>query len=293
MSIDKLNNILASYYEPVRKSIIGNDIMFIRNVTALPCFEYPIKPGVVVSVHCFSGSADVSVNMKHWTLGKNQSLTVQPDNMMQFHSVSDNFVALVIFISVKLFDDFELDAKIKANTFIYLRNIPIRQLKKVDIDLMNNYYSMLEHVAGMNDNSYKLHIIKLLLLAYFYIFANPEHIRNFVETVHSRTEQYFEAFHDLLLIHYRESRDVKFYAEKMCLNAKYLSSLIKQITKKTASEWIDGYLMLEAKSLLKLKGATIQEISNYLGFPDQSTFGKYFKRHAGVSPKGYILRHSD
>jgi AraC-like DNA-binding protein len=130
-------------------------------------------------------------------------------------------------------------------------------------------------------------------LAYFYIFANPEHIRNFVETVHSRTEQYFEAFHDLLLIHYRESRDVKFYAEKMCLNAKYLSSLIKQITKKTASEWIDGYLMLEAKSLLKLKGATIQEISNYLGFPDQSTFGKYFKRHAGVSPKGYILRHSD
>jgi AraC-like DNA-binding protein len=51
--------------------------------------------------------------------------------------------------------------------------------------------------------------------------------------------------------------------------------------------------MLEAKALLKLKDATIQEISNRLGFPDQSTFGKYFKRHAGVSPKEYVLHHKN
>jgi AraC-like DNA-binding protein len=291
MAIDKLNNILASYYEPVKKSIVGDDIMLIRNITTLPCFEYPIKPGVVVSMQCFSGSADVSVNMKHWTLEKDQSLTVQPDNMIQFHSVSDDFTASVTFISVKLFEDFDLDLKIKTSTFIYTRKIPVQQLKKVDIDLLQNHHAMLELVADMNDNPYQLHIIKLLLLTNFYIIANLKQIQECVETTLSRTEQYFETFHDLLLLHYRESRDVKFYAEKMCLNAKYLSSLIRGISQKTASEWIDGYVILEAKSLLKLKDATIQEISDRLGFPDQSTFGKYFKRHAGISPKEYSLRH--
>jgi AraC-like DNA-binding protein len=289
MTIDNLNNILASYYEPVKKSVVGDDIMFIRNATTLPCYEYPIKPGCVMSVHCFGGSAELSINMTDWKLEKEQSLTVQSDNMIQFHSVNDDFTAMIAFISVKLFDSFELDNKLKTSTYIYSRKVPVRQLKQADTEVMKNYYSMLELVAGMHDNPYQLQIMKMLFLANFYITANLPEIRDFVETTHSRTEQYFEKFHDLLLLHYRQSKDVKFYAEKMCLNAKYLSSLIKDISQKTASEWIDGYVMLEAKALLKLKDATIQEISDHLGFPDQSTFGKYFKRHAGVSPKEYVI----
>jgi AraC-like DNA-binding protein len=290
--IDNLNNILASYYEPVKKSVVGDDLMLICNVTTLPCYEYPIKPGCVMSVHCFSGSVELSVNMTDWKLEKEQSLTVQPDNMVQFHSVSDDFSAIVGFISIKLFDNFELDNKLKTSSYIYARRVPIRQLKQVDTEVMKNYCSIIELIAGMHDNPYQLQIMKMLLLAIFYITASLQQIQDYVKTTHSRTEQYFEKFHDLLLIHYRQSKNVKFYAEKMCLNAKYLSSLIKDISQKTASEWIDGYVMLEAKALIKLKDATIQEISDQLGFPDQSTFGKYFKRHAGVSPKEYaISRH--
>jgi hypothetical protein len=190
--IDNLNNILASYYEPVKKSVVGDDIMLICNVTTLPCYEYPIKPGCVMSVHCFSGSVELSVNMTNWKLEKEQSLTVQSDNMVQFHSVSDDFSAIVGFISIKLFDSFELDNKLKTSAYVYSRRVPVRQLKQADTEVMKNFYSMVELVAGMHDNPYQLQIMKMLFLANFYITANLQQIKDYVETQKSNRRTSFE-----------------------------------------------------------------------------------------------------
>ncbi len=66
-----------------------------------------------------------------------------------------------------------------------------------------------------------------------------------------------------------------------------MSTIIKQTSGKTAGDWIDDYILLEAKALLKSTNMTIQQISDELNFPSQSFFGKYFKRLTGVSPKEY------
>ena len=71
------------------------------------------------------------------------------------------------------------------------------------------------------------------------------------------------------------------------MSAGYLSTVIKNVSGKTAAEWIDDYVILEAKSLLKSTNLTIQQISDGLNFPSQSFFGKYFKRQTGISPKEY------
>ena len=65
------------------------------------------------------------------------------------------------------------------------------------------------------------------------------------------------------------------------------STIIKRVSRKTAAEWIDDYVTLEAKALLKSTNLTIQQISDELNFPSQSFFGKYFKRITGLSPKEY------
>ncbi|GHS87190.1 hypothetical protein FACS1894201_08390 [Bacteroidia bacterium] len=62
--------------------------------------------------------------------------------------------------------------------------------------------------------------------------------------------------------------------------------LIKQNTLKSATEWIENYVLLEAKAMLKSSKLSIKQISEELNFADQSVFGRYFKRLAGVSPKG-------
>jgi len=94
-------------------------------------------------------------------------------------------------------------------------------------------------------------------------------------------------FLEVLQKHYKVERGVDFYADKLCLTPKYLSTVIRQTSGKTAGEWIDEYVMLEAKALLKSTKMTIQQISDELNFPSQSFFGKYFKRLEGVPPKVY------
>ena len=81
-----------------------------------------------------------------------------------------------------------------------------------------------------------------------------------------------------------------FYARQLCITPKYLTTLIKRISGLSVSEWIDNYVILEAKTLLKYSTMSIQEISYSLNFPNQSFFGCYFKRHAGLSPSQYKLK---
>ena len=106
----------------------------------------------------------------------------------------------------------------------------------------------------------------------------------------SKQEVLLEDFLDFVQKHYKEERSVEFYADKLCLTPKYLSTVIRQTSGKTAGEWIDEYVVLEAKALLKSTKMTIQQISEELNFPSQSFFGKYFKRLSGVSPKEYKLK---
>ena len=96
-----------------------------------------------------------------------------------------------------------------------------------------------------------------------------------------------ENFIDCVHKSYKKQRGMEFYADKLSLTPKYLSKLIKDNTGTSALEWIDNYVILEAKAFLKSTNMTIQQISDELNFPSQSFFGKYFKRHVGVSPKEY------
>ena len=82
-------------------------------------------------------------------------------------------------------------------------------------------------------------------------------------------------------------RNVGFYADKLCLTPKYLSKLIKTATGRSAPEWIDSYVILEAKNLLKYSGTTIKEIVFKLNFPNQSVFYKFFKARTGMTPTEY------
>jgi AraC-like DNA-binding protein len=78
-----------------------------------------------------------------------------------------------------------------------------------------------------------------------------------------------------------------FYADKLCLTPKYLSTLIKQASGRSAPDWIDDFVILEAKNLLKYTGLAIKEIVYKLHFPNQSVFFKFFKAHTGLTPSEY------
>ena len=93
-----------------------------------------------------------------------------------------------------------------------------------------------------------------------------------------------QTFLRLVRANYRSQRAIAFYADKMFISPKYLSLIIKEATGRSAAEWIDSYVLQEAKNLLRYSGKNVQQIAYELNFTNQSSFGKYFKHLTGMSP---------
>ena len=103
----------------------------------------------------------------------------------------------------------------------------------------------------------------------------------------SHSELLREKFREMLVEQCRRHRDVGFYARELCVTPDYLSRVIREHDDSSAIKWIANAVVAEAKCLMRQPGKTINEIAMEMNFPDQSTFGKFFKKHTGVSPKGY------
>lgn len=97
----------------------------------------------------------------------------------------------------------------------------------------------------------------------------------------------FQRFLLSLYANFREHRDVAYYALRSGLSLKYFSTVIRQLSGSTPSQWIETIVVSEAKTLLSEPHRTIKEIASVLNFPDAPTFTKYFARVAGMTPKAY------
>ena len=102
-----------------------------------------------------------------------------------------------------------------------------------------------------------------------------------------RLKMLFDNFMSLVSEYHASERGMSFYANRLGLTPKYLSKLIRQYSGRPAPDWIDSFVILEAKSLLKYSGDSIKEIVYKLNFPNPSVFYKYFKAHTGMTPTEY------
>ena len=87
--------------------------------------------------------------------------------------------------------------------------------------------------------------------------------------------------------HYKEKREVSFYAKMLCITPKYLTTIIKTVSGKSAKDWILEYVILEIKALLRDSSLNIQEIVLKTNFANQSSLGRFFRKHTGMSPSEY------
>ena len=95
-------------------------------------------------------------------------------------------------------------------------------------------------------------------------------------------------FRNDLAQHFRSHRNVDFYADKVCLSTKHFSAVVKQETSHTPAWWIRSQVTSEAKKLLSMRpDLNVQTIADMLGFDNQATFSRYFKRETGLSPTEY------
>ena len=80
---------------------------------------------------------------------------------------------------------------------------------------------------------------------------------------------------------------MSWYAQQLSISPKYLSLVVKRISGRTALEWIENYVTMELRVVLKNSTKSIKEIAEDMNFPNQSFLGKYFKEHVGMTPSKY------
>ena len=103
----------------------------------------------------------------------------------------------------------------------------------------------------------------------------------------ARAQATVDRFIRLVTEHHMTEHYLAFYAKKLGITPKYLSKLVRDVTGQSAPEWMDSFLVLEAKNMLKYSNMAIKEIVYKMQFPDQSSFYKFFKLHTGMIPSEY------
>ena len=150
---------------------------------------------------------------------------------------------------------------------------------------------MLKEKMRATDNKFRRDIVRTLILAMFYDLSNViVRLQESESKKQTRADSIFTQFIRLVELNFRKERRVGWYAEQLCITPKYLSETVKNVSNRTPNEWIDSYVSLELRVLLKSTTKSIKEISDDMTFPNQSFLGKFFREHVGVSPSAYRKR---
>ena len=254
-------------------------------------FRFPCRIDAFIIGVGTEGETSVSFNLHEFRLKKDSMFIFTPKNILQVNS-QQYFKADVIAISPDFMRRINIDIKNMMPLFLKFVENPALTLTPEESRSMRGMIAQIERETRGPETHFSLDIVSGLIAAtiykvgdimYHYLAEHPEEQNN----SHNRAEEYFKQFTHLLGEHFREERSVGFYARQLCITPKYLTTLIKRISGQSVSEWIDNYVILEAKTLLKYSTMSIQEIAYYLNFPNQSFFGSYFKRNTGMSPSQY------
>lgn len=129
--------------------------------------------------------------------------------------------------------------------------------------------------------------LRTLLLIVCEQLLRQESTSKVIDTSTDRDKEIFNQFLVLLGHEQHKRRQVSYYAERLYITPKYLSTVCTRVSGKSPMRWITDSVMEQCYTLLKTTNMSIKEISNQMGFPNPSFFGQYFRDEAGMTPLEY------
>lgn len=285
-----LSELIAMSGGEKRPGLLGECIAA-NSSSQMEVFRFPGRLDAFVIGVCTEGETTFTSNLKEYRLKKDSLFIIGPKHILQIQS-DDRFKAHVIVITPDFLRRINIDTKHMMPLFLQFGSRPCMELTHKECTSLRSFISMVEQELEGPETDFAVEIVGGLIAATIYKVGDilTHYIKEHPELenpIHNRAEEYFKQFTELLGEHYTRERSVGYYARQLCITPKYLTTLIKRISGKSVSEWIDSYVILEAKTLLKYSNMSVQEIAYYLNFPNQSFFGSYFKRNTGMSPSQY------
>lgn len=281
------NVLLCMNKEQLIKAVEQSGILIVREMQRF--FNYNedfVFPHIILTL-CLSGSARAKYDMRVITHRKNDLSIIMPGHIMHPMDCTDDFTYAVFFISPKMFDD------LRIHTFSHdygkFNYAPVCSLTDEQAAHLLTIVDQLIVIANHTEEELPhRHQALLAQLAVGYEFLNYYRREQDKQWTENRQVELFNRFCDLVVKHYRESREIKYYADLLNLTPKYLSKVIRTAAGISPVEWIEQYVTAQAKRLIESHATpTLQETAYLLGFSEPTSFYRYFKRVTGMTAKQY------
>lgn len=235
---------------------------------------------------CLGGEGDVIINENKYHLSRNTMCVAFPGTIIQAFDTQEGFESYTLAIDIDFLRELNIPS---ANSIhISMRENPCVVLTDEELQSIMEICKMMHRKDSRTQHPYhqQINVLTLTLLCFELagIYLRDIPVKRQPCT---RQDMIFRRFMTLLATDITTSREVKYYADKLCISPKYLTIVTRQMSSRSASDWITRSAILNAKAKLATTNLTVQQISDQLNFPNPSFFGQYFLRHTGMTPKEY------
>lgn len=238
------------------------------------------------------GEAEVCIDGQNVRLEQHSILRTSPMQHTDFVSCSNAFEGRFLFVEATFYDDMvENDDNLRDAFALNLLNTCFyKTLNEMQTSEFVGIITQIERTIGQ-PHAYKKEMLGFL------IHLMQMHIRELIGYQNAglhdmkHKENIFKIFIHLASNHFKQQRQINFYADRMNITSTYLSRIVKEVSGNTVNGYLQSFLYGEACKLLQMADKTIGEIAFELHFSDQSAFTNFFKQRSGMSPKAYKRYH--
>ena len=234
------------------------------------------------------GKCTIELDLKKYTLTDQCCVVALPNQIARISQISKDIKFISVACSLAMVENLMSFVNDAISFFIKAKQQPVLKLDPFEYgNILQSFNFLIAKIKSSRQNPYNFQIVQNAMLTLAYECIGILTKTDNIEQPSSKKEVLFNSFINLVSKNHKQEHSVSYYATKLFITPKYLTRVIEEISHKPAKRWIDDYIVLEAKMMLRSTPKTIQEISDELNFPDMSFFGKFFKRMTGMSPKVY------
>ena len=282
---------LSKFADLYADKLVSPEFFIADEKQLLSLSEYPYRSdGYIIGI-CTRGHALVEANLQVYEAKPDAMLLATPFHILRIYNSSDDFLCRFIVFSKAFLTENNVNSHF-LESFSYFKSasLPVIYPDHEDAKMLLDIYLLMQQKLEREHHPYRMEISRSMLTTMLYEVESiyeKQHVM--IKGKQTRKQELNMLFQDLVFHHYKEHRNVQYYADSLYVSPKHLTETIKEVTGRTAGEWIDDAVVLEAKVLLRNHDVSIARVAENIHFPDQSSFGKYFKKHTGMSPSDYRL----
>lgn len=288
LNLAQLKQLIQSNDELMVGNYISQNLVVARNVqVSVIAAQFSGTPTLLPEMRILlitRGSARMTLNMIDHNITAGDLLYLGTNGIIQYRQASPDIQALGISMSDDLFQ-LAIGNSIPGAFDGHLRDFQLH-LQPREASFYDNIHHMIHQHTGLPGHSSQVTLHLLSALLWFVNHLWQQHEQSSSLNL-SREQRLFSHFVQLASRYAPEHHTIDFYARHLCLTPRYLSTIIRQVSGKTAKQWIDDALITRIKIELRHSSKPIATIADDMNFPNPSFFVKFFKRMTGITPSQF------